>query len=156
MSQRQTIIFNPFSFYSLEYAGAQGNGIVAFPVIQLLFLPKNIKNIGDGGKGLLDALLALILLFYLILVLSSFYLHSALNAFAIWAYSALFFCPFHKDLPFPVLYPFSAFFLCSVSLCQLQKLQDLSDPISVCTYCHTHPLPYPANCSFVLTLMSQS
>lgn len=64
MSQRQTIILNPFPFFSLEYTGAQGNGTVAFPVTLLPFLPKNIKNMGDGErKGLLHALLTLFLLF---------------------------------------------------------------------------------------------
>lgn len=67
MSQRQTIIFNAFFFYSLEYAGAQGSVTVAFPVLLLTFLPKNIKNMGDGRKGLLDAFLALFLLLTLIL-----------------------------------------------------------------------------------------
>lgn len=62
--ESKTIILNPFSFCSLEYAGAQGYGTVAFPVILLPFLPKNIKNMGDGeGKGLLDALLTLFVLF---------------------------------------------------------------------------------------------
>lgn len=33
MSQRQTNIFNPFSFCFLEYAGTQGRVAVAFPLI---------------------------------------------------------------------------------------------------------------------------
>lgn len=59
----QTIILNPFTFCSLEYAGAQGSVTVAFPVILLPFLPKNVKNMGNGGEGLLDTLLTLFLLF---------------------------------------------------------------------------------------------
>lgn len=74
MSQRQTIILNFFSFCSLEYAGAQGSVTVAFPVILLPFLPKSVKNTGDEGEGALRCPPHTVSAFYLVFVLSSFYL----------------------------------------------------------------------------------
>lgn len=95
MSQRQTIILKPFSFCSLEYAGAKASITVAFPVILLPFLPKNVKNMGSVGEGALRCPPDTVSAFYLVFVLSSFYLNSALNFSVIWACSALSFCHFH-------------------------------------------------------------
>lgn len=73
MSQRKNIILTPFPSCSFEYVGAQGSGTVVLPIMLVPVLPRNNEHMEDGeGKGLLDALLTLFLLFTLLLFLVIF------------------------------------------------------------------------------------
>lgn len=115
-SQGQTTIFTAFPSCSLEHVGAQGSGSAVLPIILVPILPRGIEHMRNGQRrGFLGALLTLVSAFNLIIVLSNFYLYSALQFPATWPCSAPSFHSFHRELLIAILDPFSAFFLCSLS-----------------------------------------
>lgn len=111
-----------------------------------------------AGKGALRCLSDTISDFYLIIVLSNFYLFNALQFPAGWPHSALSFGSFHKALLISVLNLFPAFFLWSLSSLSVviitRSFSSLATHLSA--HSHTQHGPHPVNCTVPLSWPSVS